>query len=633
MSANGYTQIALYFIVLLAIGLPLGAYMARVYEGRATLASKIFGPVERLLYRLFGVKADEEMDWKQYAVAMLLFHLFGHGSLYLLQRVQHYLPLNPQGLDNIGDHSAFNTASSFLTNTNWQSYTPETTMSYLTQMLGLTVHNFVSAAAGMAILVAFIRGLTRREAKHIGNFWVDLTRSTVYILLPISFVFALLLVSQGVPQNLSAYANVPLLQEKQTYTNPVKDKDGNPVMEEAKDEKGDTVMEPAKDEKGNPVLDDKGQPKMQPKMQPKNDTLPMPEQTIALGPVASQEAIKELGTNGGGFFNANSAHPYENPTPLSNFLEIAGLLLISIALCFTFGEMVKDKRQGWAVFAAMTVIFLGMFSTCVWSEQTGNPAFTKAGVDQVASATQPGGNMEGKETRFGIVNSAFFANATTSTSCGAVNSMHDSYTPLGGMVPLLNIQYSEVIYGGTGCGLYGMLIYVIVTVFIAGLMVGRTPEYLGKKIESYEMKMACIVLLIPPLVQLIGTAIAVVMPDGLAGRSNMGAHGFSEILYGFTSATNNNGSAFAGLSCNTFFYNVMLAIPMLVGRFWLAIPVLAIAGSLASKKIVPASAGTLPTYQPLFVGFLVSVVIIFTALMHFPAVALGPIVEHLQMVQ
>lgn len=617
MNANGFTQIALFFVVLIAAGLPLGAYMARVYEGRAGIAGKIFGPIERLLYRLFGVKPEDEMDWKQYAVAMLLFHFFGIATLYLIQRVQHALPLNPQGMDNIGEHSSFNTAASFLTNTNWQSYVPESTMSYLTQMLGLTFHNFVSAAAGMAMLVALIRGLTRRETKNLGNFWVDLTRSTIYILMPLSLVLALILVSQGVPQNLSAYATVPLVQDKQTYTNPVKDKDGNPVME------------PVKDEKGNPVLDENKQPKTQ----QKNETLPLTEQSIALGPVASQEAIKELGTNGGGFFNANSAHPYENPTPLSNFLEIVGLLLIPIALCFTFGEMVKDKRQGWAVFAAMTVIFIGMFAVCDYSEQTGNPAFTKAGVDQIASATQSGGNMEGKETRFGIVNSAFFANATTSTSCGAVNAMHDSFTPLGGLVPLLNIQFSEVIYGGVGCGLYGMLIYVVVTVFVAGLMVGRTPEYLGKKIESYEMKMACIVLLIPPLVQLIGTAAAVVLPDGLAGRNNPGAHGFSEILYAFTSATNNNGSAFAGINANTMFFNVLLGIAALVGRFWLAIPVLAIAGSLGRKKIVPVSAGTLPTHTPLFIGFLVAVVIIFTALMHFPAVALGPVVEHLQMIQ
>jgi K+-transporting ATPase ATPase A chain len=617
MNSNGYAQIALYFIALVAIGLPLGAYMARVYEGRAGIAGKIFGPVERLLYRLFGIKPEDEMDWKQYAVALLLFHLFGYGTLYLLQRIQGALPLNPQGMAGIEQSSSFNTASSFLTNTNWQSYVPESTMSYLTQMVGLTVHNFVSAAAGMAILLVVIRGLTRRETTNLGNFWVDLTRSTLYILMPLAFVFALLLVSQGVPQNLSAYATVPLLQEKQTYSNPVKDKDGN------------AVMEPVKDEKGNPVLDDNKQPKTQ----QKTETLPLAEQVIALGPVASQEAIKELGTNGGGFFNANSAHPYENPTPLSNFLEIVGLLLIPIALCFTFGEMVKDKRQGWAVFVAMTVIFVAMLTACTWSEQSGNPAFTKAGVDQVASALQSGGNMEGKETRFGIVNSAFFANATTSTSCGAVNSMHDSFTPLGGMIPLLNIQFSEVIYGGVGCGLYGMLIYIIVTVFIAGLMVGRTPEYLGKKIEAYEMKMASIILLIPPLAQLIGTAIAVVLPDGLAGRNNMGAHGFSEILYAFTSSTNNNGSAFAGLSANTLFYNVILAIAMLIGRFWLAIPVLAIAGSLARKKIVPTGAGTLPTHTPLFVGFLVAVVVIFTALMHFPAVALGPIVEHLQMLQ
>jgi len=463
MNANGYAQIAVYFIALLAIGLPLGAYMARVFEGRAGIAGKIFGPVERLLYRLFGIKAEDEMDWKQYAVALLLFHLFGYGTLYLLQRIQGALPLNPQGMAGIEQSSSFNTASSFLTNTNWQSYVPESTMSYLTQMVGLTVHNFVSAAAGMAILLVVIRGLTRRETKNLGNFWVDLTRSTLYILMPLAFVFALLLVSQGVPQNLSAYATVPLLQEKQTYTNPIKDQDGN------------NVMEPVRDEKGNPVLDDNKQPKMQ----QKTETLTLAEQVIALGPVASQESIKELGTNGGGFFNANSAHPFENPTSLSNFLEIVGLLLIPIALCFTFGEMVKDKRQGWAVFAAMTVIFIAMLTACAWSEQSGNPAFDRMGVDQQVSASQPGGNMEGKEARYGIANSALWAATTTAASNGSVNSMHDSYTPLGGLVPLFLIQFSEVIYGGVGSGLYGMLVFVLVTVFIAGLMVGRTPEYLG----------------------------------------------------------------------------------------------------------------------------------------------------------
>ncbi len=616
MMTNGYIQIGVYMLLLVGLAVPLGAYIARVFEGRATVAQKILGPIERLFYRIFGVREGDEMDWKQYAIAMLLFNLAAMVTLYVLQRVQGVLPLNPAGMAGVSPDSSFNTAASFTTNTNWQGYAGESTMSYLTQMMGMTVHNFVSAATGVAILMALIRALTRKETKQLGNFWIDLTKVTLYILMPLSFVLAMFLVAQGVPQTLSEYKTTSLVQE-QTYSNPVKDKDGNPVME------------PVKDEKGNSVLDENQQPKTQQKM----ETLPLKEQSIALGPVASQEAIKELGTNGGGFFNANSAHPFENPTPLTNLMEMIGLLLIPASLCFTFGEMVKDKRQGWAIFVTMTVLFIGMLSICTAAEQSGNPAFTKVGVDQVASATNPGGNMEGKETRFGIVNSAFFATATTGTSCGAVNSMHDSFTPLGGMVPLLNIQYSEIIYGGVGCGLYGMLIYVLVTVFIAGLMVGRTPEYLGKKIEAYEMKMASLILLVPPVIQLIGTAIGVTSDAGLAGRANMGAHGFTEILYAFTSATNNNGSAFAGLSANTLFYNIILGAAMLIGRFWLAVPILAIAGSLARKKSVPVSAGTLPTHTPLFVAFLLGVIVIFTALLHFPAIALGPIVEHLNMVQ
>ena len=608
MNTPGILQIGLYLLILTALAVPLGRYMARVFEGRAEFAQKILGPVERLLYRLFGVKTGEagEMNWKQYAIAVLLFNMFGMLLLYVIQRTQAYLPLNPTsadnpaGMANIGSHSSFNTAASFTTNTNWQSYTPETTMSYLTQMIGLTVHNFVSAAMGLAVLAAFIRGMVRRETTLLGNFWVDLTRSTLYILMPLSFVLALVMVQQGVPQTLKPYADVPMLQTGMTYDNPLVDKDGNKEL----------------DENGQQKID-KG--------------VKLDSQSIALGPVASQEAIKELGTNGGGFFNANSAHPYENPTPFTNALEMIGLLAISAGLCFTFGEMVRDSRQGWAIYAAMTFLFVCMLSLCLWSEQTGNPKLTKAGADQTASATQAGGNMEGKETRFGIANSVFFATATTGTSCGAVNSMHDSYTPLGGMVPLLNIQYSEIIYGGVGCGLYGMLIYVLVTVFVAGLMVGRTPEYLGKKIETYEMKMASLILLIPGVLQLTGTAIGVSCIDGLAGRSNLGAHGFSEILYAFTSATNNNGSAFAGINANTMFFNVLLGICTLIGRFWLVVPVLAIAGSLAKKKIVPASAGTLPTHTPLFVAFLVAIIVIFTALLHFPALSLGPIVEHLQM--
>jgi len=518
--------------------------------------------------------------------------------VYLLQRVQGILPLNPAGLGAVSPDSSFNTAVSFATNTNWQGYGGESTMSYLTQMLGLTVQNFVSAATGMAVLVALIRGFARRSAQTIGNFWVDLTRTTLYILLPLSFVLALVLVSQGVVQTFKPYATVAVVQPSE-YDEPVVDKDGKPV------------------------LDAKGQPTTKKSK--------LTEQVIAVGPAASQIAIKQLGTNGGGFFNVNSAHPFENATPLSNFLEILSILLIPAALCYTFGVMVRDTRQGWAVLAAMTVIFVVMLGVCYVAEQQG-AVFVKQGVDHTASALQSGGNMEGKEVRFGIANSALWATATTVASNGSVNSMHDSFTPIGGLVPLWMIQLGEVVYGGVGSGLYGMLIFAIIAVFVAGLMVGRTPEYLGKKIESYEMKMSSLVILIVPAIVLIGTSIGVVTAAGKAGIANPGIHGFSEILYAFSSASNNNGSAFAGLSANTPFYNTALGMVMLIGRFWLAVPVLAIAGALARKKIVPAGAGTLPTHTPLFVGLLIGVVILVGALTYVPALALGPVVEHLYLI-
>jgi potassium-transporting ATPase potassium-binding subunit len=581
MTANGLLQIGFYFVVLLALAKPLGAYMARVYEGKPCGLDRVLGPVERLIYRLSGVRANEEMDWKVYAFSMLLFSVVGVLFLYALQRLQGLLPWNPQSLGAVTPDSSFNTATSFVTNTNWQGYGGETTMSYLTQMLGLTVQNFVSAATGMAVLVAFIRGLARRNAKTIGNFWVDLTRTTLYILLPLSLVLALVLVSQGVVQTFSAYQPVPLVEATQ-------DAGGKPL--------------PASG-----------------------------EQVLALGPAASQIAIKQLGTNGGGFFNVNSAHPFENSTPLSNFLQVLSILVIAGALCYTFGRMVGDTRQGWAVLAAMTLTLLPLLALCYSQEQRGNPAFTRLGVDQHASALQPGGNMEGKEARYGIANSALWAATTTAASNGSVNSMHDSYTPLGGLVPLFLMQFSETIFGGVGSGLYGMLIFVIVAVFIAGLMVGRTPEYLGKKIEAYEVKMASLVVLIMPFVVLLLTAVAVVVPAGAKAIANPGAHGFSEILYAFTSMGNNNGSAFGGISANVPFYNAWGGIAMLLSRFWLAIPTLAIAGSLAKKKFVPPSLGTLPTHTPLFVVLLIGVVVLVGALTFFPALALGPIVEHLQM--
>ncbi len=598
MTGNDIFQIVLYFGVLLILAVPLGIYMARIYEGEQFLPVRILGPVEGLFYRICGINAEEEMDWKHYTVAVLVFSAAGVLLLYLIQRLQGMLPLNPQKFVAISPDSSFNTAVSFVTNTNWQGYGGESTMSYLTQMAGLAVQNFMSASAGMAVLVALIRGFKRHSSKTIGNFWVDLTRTALYILFPLALIWSLLLVSQGVVQSFNSYKTVTLTQAI-TYDTPKLDGKGNPV----------------KDEKGNPVT----------------EKALMKEQVIPLGPAASQIAIKQLGTNGGGFFNVNSAHPFENPTPFSNFLEVLAILLIPASLCITFGTMVGDKRQGRALLAAMFLILVTLMVLCTWTEQNGNPHFAAIGIDQAAGNTQPGGNMEGKEARFGIVNSTIWATTTTAASNGSVNSMHDSYTPLGGLFPLWLIQLGEIVFGGVGSGLYGMLIFAIITVFVAGLMVGRTPEYLGKKIEIFEMKMAALVILIVNALVKIGTAIGVSTKAGVSGILNPGPHGFSEILYAFSSAGNNNGSAFAGLNANTVFYNTALGIAMFIGRFWVIIPVLAIAGSLAGKKKVPAGLGTLPTHTPLFVSFLVGVILIVGALSFMPSLALGPIAEHLMM--
>jgi len=598
MSGNSYFQLAFYVVVLLTLAKPLGAYMARIYQGEPALLNRVGAPFERVLYKTCGIDPEREMHWTEYAVAVMAFNILGLLAVYALQRLQAFLPLNPQGMAAVSPDSAFNTAVSFATNTNWQGYGGETTMSYLTQMLALTVQNFVSAASGMAVLVALIRGFRRASTSTIGNFWTDLVRTTLYILLPLSLVLALVLVSQGVVQTFSPYKTVELVQPV-TYDNPKTDSAGQAV----KDEKGNPVTEPATAK----------------------------EQTIAVGPAASQIAIKQLGTNGGGFFNVNSAHPLENPTPLANFLELLSILLISAALCYTFGVMVKDTRQGWAVLAAMTIVFVALLALAAWAESGGNPVLASLGVDQTASSAQSGGNMEGKEARFGIANSALWATATTAASNGSVNAMHDSFMPLGGLVPMWLIQLGEVIYGGVGSGLYGMLMFAIIAVFVAGLMIGRTPEYLGKKIEAFEMKMAAIAILVPPFLVLTGTAVAVLAPDGLAGLANPGAHGFSEILYAFSSAANNNGSAFAGLSANTPFYNTMLGIAMWFARYWLMIPVLAVAGSLAAKKSIPAGGGTLPTHTPLFIGWLIGTVLLVGALTFVPALALGPIVEQLML--
>jgi K+-transporting ATPase ATPase A chain len=598
MTASGVLQMLLYVVVLLLAAKPLGAYMARVYSGEPTWMGRALGPVERVTYRLSGVDPAREMSWVRYALAAMLFNLLGLLVVYALQRLQGWLPLNPQGLGPVSADSSFNTAVSFATNTNWQGYGGETTMSYLTQTLGLTVQNFVSAATGMAVLVALIRGFVRRNADGIGNFWVDLTRSVLYILLPLALALALVQVSQGVVQTFSLYHTVPLLQAVE-YDAPRVDASGQPMQDAA----------------GNPVTEKVSQT----------------EQVIAVGPAASQVAIKQLGTNGGGFFNVNSAHPLENPTPLSNFLELLAILLIPAALCYTFGKMVGDTRQGWAILAAMTIVFVVLLAACGWAEQSGNPRLAALGLDTTASAQQAGGNMEGKEARFGISASALWATATTAASNGSVNSMHDSFTPLGGLVPLWLMQLGEVIFGGVGSGLYGMIVFAIIAVFIAGLMIGRTPEYLGKKIEAFEMKMASLMILIPPALVLLGTAIAVSLDAGRSSVANPGAHGFSEILYAFSSAGNNNGSAFAGLSANTPLYNTMLGVAMFIARYWLIVPTLAIAGSLAAKRSVPAGAGTLPTHTPLFVALLIGTVLLVGALTFVPALALGPVAEQLQM--
>jgi len=569
MTVNGWIQIAIYCVLITAFVKPFGAFMARVFEGERTFLHPILRPVERAVYWVCGVDEKQEQHWLAYAVAMLMFSIAGFVTLYALMRFQASLPFNPAGEATVEESLAFNTAVSFVTNTNWQAYGGETTMSYLTQMAGLTMHNFVSAATGIALVIALIRGFARRSAQTIGNFWVDLTRATLYVLLPLAIVVALALVAFGMPQNLGAYTEA-------------------------------TKLEGAK-------------------------------QVIAQGPVASQIAIKQLGTNGGGFFNVNSAHPFENPNAITNFIEMWSILAISAALTYTFGRMVRNQRQGWALFAVMGLLFLAGLVTCYWAEAQGNPAFTALNIDQASGALQAGGNMEGKEVRFGIANSTLWATATTDASNGSVNSMHDSYTPLGGLVPMLNIQLGEIIFGGVGSGLYGMLLFAIIAMFVAGLMVGRTPEYLGKKLEAREVKMAILAILILPLSILGFTAIATVVPAGLAGPANPGPHGFSEILYGYTSGTGNNGSAFAGLSANTLFYNVTIGLAMLIGRFIMIVPMLAVAGSLAQKKLLPPSPGTFPTDRPLFVGLLIGVILIIGGLTYFPALALGPVVEHLAM--
>jgi len=597
MSTQFLGLLALYLVILFALAPFLGRYMRRAMED-GTYGLTAWGrPLERGLYRLAGVRADAEMGWKQYAIAVLAFNLLGVVAVYALQRLQAYLPLNPQAFGAVTPDSAFNTAVSFVTNTNWQGYSGESTMSYLTQMLALTVQNFFSAATGIAVVFALIRGFARQSSATIGNFWVDMTRSTLYVLLPISTVIALVMVSQGTIQNFDSYKEVSLLTTVE-YNQPKVDAAGQPVL----------------DAQGKPVTED----------------LKTDKQTLAMGPVASQEAIKMLGTNGGGFFNANSAHPYENPNALTNFIQMLAIFLIPAALCFSFGEMVKDRRQGVAVLASMTVIFVAMACVAALSEVQVNAALSGLPIDHATSALQAGGNMEGKETRFGMAASALFATITTAASCGAVNAMHDSFTAIGGLVPMLLMQLGEVVFGGVGSGLYGMLVYAVLAVFIAGLMIGRTPEYLGKKIEAYEMKMTAVAILVTPLLVLLGASIAVMTEGGRAGVFNPGTHGFSEILYALSSAANNNGSAFAGLSANTPFYNSLLAAAMWFGRFWIIIPVLALAGSLAAKKRLPVTGGTMPTHGALFVVLLVGSVLLVGALTYVPALALGPVAEQLQ---
>jgi K+-transporting ATPase ATPase A chain len=564
----------LLLVVFLAVALlcvkPLGLYMSEVFEGRAIWPLRVGAPLERWIYRLGGIDAASEMGWKRYALALLVFNTVGALAVYALQRLQRWLPLNPQHFANVSADSSFNTAVSFVTNTNWQGYAGESTMSYLCQMAGLAVQNFLSASTGIVVAIALIRGFARHGARTIGNYWVDMTRATLYVLLPLATLIAVLLVSQGVLQNFRPYEDVTTVEK-------------------------------------------------------------LEHQTLPMGPVASQEAIKELGTNGGGFFNANSAHPYENPTPLCDFVEMLAIILIPACLTYTFGRMVGDTRQGWAVLAAMTILFVVLVEVALVNEQGGNPLVGRLGIDQTASALQPGGNMEGKEARFGIAASSLFATITTGTSCGAVNAMHDSFTPLGGFVPLFNMMLGEVVFGGVGTGLYSMLIFAVVGVFIAGLMIGRTPEYLGKKIEAFEMKMSSVAILVMPFIVLVGAAVGVSVAAGQAGVANPGAHGFSEILYAFVSASNNNGSAFAGISANTLFYNTALALAMWLGRYWPIVAVLAIAGSLAAKKRVPATSGTMPTCGPTFVILLIGTVLLVGALTFVPALALGPIVEHLRL--
>lgn len=590
MTLNGLLQLAIYIFVLLAVTKPLGLYMTKVFSGETIFLSWVLGPLERLIYRICRVDKHEEQHWTAYTAAMLMFSVVGLLVLYGLQRLQYYLPLNPQKFSGVAPDLAFNTASSFTTNTNWQAYSGESTMSYLVQMAGLAFHNFVSAATGIVLAIAFIRGIARREAKTIGNFWVDLTRATLYLILPICVIGTLVLVSQGVIQNFSPYAQAKLVEPQQV---------------EKTDDHGKKTMET------------------------------VAVQTIAQGPVASQEMIKELGTNGGGFFNANSAHPYENPTPFSNFFEMLAILAISSGLTYTLGRMTGNQKHGWAVFSAMAILFLAGFFTTYYFEARGNPIFNKHRVTQAISdiegQEQSGGNMEGKEVRFGIMNSALFATMTTDASCGAVNSMHDSYTPLGGMVPLLNIMLGEIIFGGVGAGMYGMLVMIVLTIFIAGLMVGRTPEYLGKKIESKDVKMAMLYVLVFAFSILVFSAWSSVATYGASKVNNAGPHGLSEIVYAFVSSAGNNGSAFAGLNANTLWYNTMTGLTMLIGRFLMIIPMMAIAGNLATKKIVPPSAGTFPVHTPLFVVLLIGVILIVGALTFFPMLSLGPIVEHFLM--
>jgi K+-transporting ATPase ATPase A chain len=584
MTANGWFQIGLFVVVIFLITKPLGIFLVRVFERQRTFLDPVLRPVEKILYRISGVDEQKEMSWIEYGVGMLLFSVISMLLLYFLERLQHWLPFNPQKLANVAPDLAWNTAASFTTNTNWQSYTPETTMSYLTQMAGLAYHNFASAAVGIALAIAFIRGVARHESKTLGNFWVDLTRCFLWVLLPACLIGSLVLVSQGVVQNLKPYATAQLVEPQTVQT---QGPDG------------------------------------------KTTTQTVTQQTIALGPTASQEVIKMFGTNGGGFFNANSAHPFENPTPFSNFFEMVLIFAIPSALTFTLGRMTGSRRHGWAVWAAMTALFLVGVSAAYWAEARGNPQLT--GVNQVASDMHSGGNMEGKEVRFGIANSALFATTTTDASCGAVNGMHDSFTPLGGMIPLVNIMLGEVIFGGVGSGLYGMLVFVILAVFIAGLMVGRTPEYLGKKIEAFDVKMAMLSVLISSLTILLFAAVAVVSKFGISSISNPGPHGLSQVLYAYTSSVGNNGSAFGGINANTLWYNTSTAFAMLLGRFFVVIPILAIAGNLARKKTSPASLGTFPVTGPLFTVLLISTILIVGALTFFPALSLGPILEHLLM--